>query len=165
MLRRSSGRIVLEIPRDCEDLSSGDQSHADKRRGNGRETIPEGFETPKEPGLFPGDSPELFSGSIIAGVQSAKEINMSSCGSERQLLRRATSDIGGTLSHDRETIESALTRTCALRHLFRGSRAATGDTGRDGVAMAVGIDDLESQLSSRIDEHAVDEHYPTAGRN
>lgn len=123
--------------------------------------IPKRFETPKEPGLFPGDSPELFSGSIIASVQSAKEINMSSCGFERQLLRHVglvPGDYYHTIANNPERFD-----TRVLRHLFRTSesgRVQQRGKGKNHNGRRE-IDDLESELSSRIDEHAVDEHYAT----
>lgn len=127
-----------------------------ERRG----TIAKRLGTPEEPGLFSGDSPELFSGSIIASVQSAKEINMSSCGFERQLLHHhvglAAGDYYHTIANNRKRFD-----TRVLRHLFRTRASQVACCNEEGITMAVEIDDLESKLSSRIDERTVDEHYAT----
>lgn len=92
--------------------------------------MPKRHETPKErSSLFPGDSPELFNGSIIAGVQSAKEINMSSCRFERSAPPPRDVVVLVTVITQAQTIASAPTRFGTTLTYFvhgrDGSRIAT----------------------------------------
>lgn len=83
-----------------------------------------------------------------------------SCGSERQ-SSSATSDWCPvtiiTIANNRDRFD-----TRVVRRLIRTSMSSRVlQRGRERVTMAVEIDDLELELSSRMDDHAVDEHYMT----
>lgn len=125
-------------------------------------------ETLKEPGHFPGDSPELFNGSIIASVSSLrrKSICRPAASNNTELIRLCRIGARWSLSHNRKQ-SRALRHACRTSRLIRERVSLTLQRGKGRKSQWTRrIDDLELELSSRMDERAIDEHYTRReGRN